>query len=360
MRSKGQSKGKRRRLSWEILEYLLISLAIAAFTYLFLFHTSGALAGTYLQEAGIRFTPLRQRVLEVWLGSVCGIASVAVFLVLFLFMLGQRLSYLLKIIRGVEGLQKSRMEGNVPLEGNDELTELAERLNRLAASERELSAQEQRLLEEREAFVRSLSHDIRTPLTSMLSATQLMLGKEALDKEETEAYLRLMEAKAEQIKTLSDRLLCRGSQHLVPVEHIRLLMEQLAAEWEELLEESFSCETDLSGLPDFPGMADVYSLRRIFDNLASNGEKYADPEYPVELRISGTLQEGRQLVELCQKNRIRLLEGAAFREAELPESFGIGLESIRRIASDYQGRVEVRRDRQEFEVRIFLEIPEHL
>ena len=81
-------------------------------------------------------------------------------------------------------------------------------------------------------------------------------------------------------------------------------MEQLAAEWEEVLEETFSCRIDLTGLPDFSGMADVSSFRRIFDNLASNGKKYADPEYPVELWIAGEKSEEIRTVTLCQRNRI--------------------------------------------------------
>ena len=69
-----------------------------------------------------------------------------------------------------------------------------------------------------------------------------------------------MQTKTEQIRELTDRLLGRETQNPEPVEHIRLLMEQLAAEWEESLEERFLCRTDLSGLSDFSGMADIYAF----------------------------------------------------------------------------------------------------
>ena len=131
------------------------------------------------------------------------------------------------------------------------------------------------------------------------------------------------------------------------MEHIRLLMEQLAAEWEENLEERFPCKVDLSGLSDFSGMADIYAFRRIFDNLTSNTEKYADPQRPVELLITG---KERHLT-ITQKNGIRQhIENA-------PESSGIGLNSIRRIAADYGGTLDFHKDRQDFTVEISLSLP---
>ncbi len=357
-----KNPGKRRRLAGETTEFLLISLAVAVFTCFFLRYTSASIAETYLAEIGVELTPVRERVLEIWLGSICAVASGAVFLVLFLFMLGQRMAYLLKIIRGVDSLKENRMDARIPVEGNDELTELAERINRLAASEQELAGQEKRLAKERESWVRALSHDIRTPLTSLISYTQLMAAKQELDQTEMRSYIQLVEAKSEQIRELTDRLLGRGSRNLEPVEHFSLFMEQLAAEWEEMLEEHFSCRADLSGLSDFSGMADICSLRRIFDNLASNGEKYADPEYPVELFIFGGRSGEKLSVTICQKNRIRTEQSGpeGKRPEHVPESFGIGLESIRRIAADYNGTAEIRQEDGEFEIRIALEIPECL
>ena len=338
---------KRRRLAGEILEFLLVSFAISAFTFCFLYFTSESMADTWLSQLGILLSASGQAVLKIWLRNLCLTASVVIFLILFLFLLGQRMAYLLKIIRGVDALQASRMDSTIPLEGDDELTELAERINALAASEKELAAKEQKMQEEKNAWVRSLSHDIRTPLTSMLSYTQLLQNRDSLSETEMRDYIRLMQTKTEQIRELTDRLLGRETQNPEPVEHIRLLMEQLAAEWEESLEERFLCRADLSGLSDFSGMADVYAFRRIFDNLASNTEKYADPQRPVELLITGKENH----LTIAQKNGIRK------RQEPAPESSGIGLNSIRRIAADYGGTLNIQKSRQDFTAEISLSLP---
>ena len=94
-----------------------------------------------------------------------------------------------------------------------------------------------------------------------------------------------MQRKGQQIKALTDRLLDSGSRDLETIEDGKLLMEQLAGEWEEILENTFPCIVDTKNCPAFYGSFDIQELRRIFDNLASNVEKYADREQPVELRI---------------------------------------------------------------------------
>ncbi|HJA92552.1 MAG TPA: HAMP domain-containing histidine kinase [Candidatus Eisenbergiella merdipullorum] len=337
---------KRRRLAGEILEYLLLSLAISAFTFCFLYFTSESMADTYLAGRDVVLSPSGQTVLGVWLRSICLTASVVLFLILFLFLLGQRMAYLLKIIHGVDDLQASHMDASILLEGNDELTELAEKINALAESERELDRKERQMKEERDAWIRSLSHDIRTPLTSMISYTQLLADRHSLSETDIRDYIHLIQAKTEQIRELTDRLSGRKRQNPEKVEHIRLLLEQLALEWEESLEGHFSCEADFSGLTDFSGMADIYAFRRIFDNLASNTLKYADPAQPVTLTVTGK----ENLMIIIQKNGVKKYDSS-------PESTGIGLENIRRIAADYDGTLEVRRSREDFSLEISMKIP---
>ena len=58
---------KRRRLAGEILEFLLVSFAISAFTFCFLYFTSESLADTYLAQLGILPGASGQALLKIWL-----------------------------------------------------------------------------------------------------------------------------------------------------------------------------------------------------------------------------------------------------------------------------------------------------
>lgn len=332
-----------KRLSKEIMGRLLITAAIALFFFGFLYLTANAIATTYLMENSIVLTEGQRLTLQAWIRSISLFTAVLLFLGLFLFLLGQKMAYLQEIIQGVEALRTHRLDFTMPVEGNDELTELAESINFLSETERRLRQKETELREEKEQLIRDLSHDIRTPLTAILSYSDYMGQKETLQREEMQEYIALMGRKAQQIQALTDRLLDSDSRNLEPIEDGRLLMEQLAGEWEEILEEMFSCAVEMKDCPQFSGTFDIQELRRIFDNLASNVEKYADREQPVELRIDAV------------DNRLRILQRNGIRREQADaESNGIGLESIRRIAALYGGAVAVSMTEGVFSIAITL------
>ncbi|MEE1038903.1 MAG: histidine kinase dimerization/phospho-acceptor domain-containing protein, partial [Eubacterium sp.] len=142
-----------------------------------------------------------------WIQNVSLGASVLIAVVLLLFLVGKKIAYLKKIILGVKALRTHRMDYKIPLEGNNEFTELAETINYLSKTELELKEKEEQLQNEKENFIRSLSHDIRTPLTSILSYSEYMNSKDTVTSDEVKEYVSLMQKKAQQIKTLTDQLL---------------------------------------------------------------------------------------------------------------------------------------------------------
>ena len=349
-KNKTSKKPENKKLSNVILEYLFLSASISLFTFFFLYSTSVSIGDNYLAEKGFILTDMQQVTFHIWARSICVLASILLFIVVFLSVLGQRLSYLVTITKGVEQLHEKGMDCDIPLEGNDDLTRLAESINYLAAARRDLWRQEKDFQEEREAWIRSLSHDIRTPLTSVLSYSEMLQSKEHLSRDEVEAYINLVYSKATQIRQLTEQLVDRDRGTWEKIDDILFLAGQFADEWEELLEGRFTCATDLSGMSSFSGMADVHALRRILDNLVSNVEKYADPSHDVELTLKN---EGRRLI-LIQRNHIRT---GSFGSVE---SSRIGLENVQKIAALYKGQADVSDDGSVFAIWITLNIPECL
>lgn len=347
----GRKGREGKKLAREILEYLGVSLLLSAFIFCFLFFTSDSVAEIYLMNRGMVLTQVQAAVLTAWLRSICLAASTAIFVVLFLSLLSGRISYLLRITEAVRALDVKQMEDAVPIEGEDELAELADTIRLVFASKRELEQKEQELRMEREEWIRSLSHDIRTPLTSILSYSELLQNKEGLKKEEMDAYLSLVKGKAEQIRDLTDQLLGQETGKREHVENVRFLMEQMAEEWEELLEESFICQVDLSQCQAEAGSLNIQDLRRIFDNLISNVERYADPAEPVFLQI--TAKNG--VLTLMQKNKIKEeMDGNA------ADSHKLGLQGIRRMTERHGGDLEIQNQEGGFQIQIqisFSEIP---
>lgn len=332
-----------KKLSREIVGLLCITAAIALFFFCFLYLTANAIATTYHLEKNIVLTEGQLLTLQAWIRSISLLSAVLLFLALFLFLLGQKMAYLREIIQGVEALRTHRLDFTMPIEGDNELTELAESINFLSETERRLRQRETELRKEKEQLIRDLSHDIRTPLTAMLSYSDYLGQKTTLEQGEMQEYIALMQRKGRQIKALTDRLLDSGSGNLETIEDGRLLMEQLAGEWEEILEDTFPCIVDTKNCPTFCGFFDIQELRRIFDNLASNVEKYADREQPVELQVDAV----EKRLRISQRNGVKI-------DTVPVESNQIGLESIRRIAALYGGTVQVSIEEGIFSIQITL------
>ncbi len=334
---------KRRKLSYEILGLFAVCFAVALALYFFLVFFGFAVVENYCWEQNISLNEDERYHLDSVVFSVSLLVSVIFFIVLFLVIFGEKISYIGTIIGGVDTLRRGKLYHRLPIEGNNELTRLAEAINYLSETEQIVKEKERHLQEEKEELIRTLSHDIRTPLTSVISYTELYAKKETLSPSELAEYFALVRKKSGQIKALTDILLDGGKREVMFFEDARLFMTQLVGEVEEMLEEDFSLSIDLSGCPLFSGHFDVEEMRRLFDNLISNVQKYADPQDAVMLSVSKTAES----LVIRQKNRIKQVR-------EKAESYRMGLYSIRRIAQNYGGGVDIRCDDAEFEIVITL------
>ena len=335
--------GRRGKLAHEVLRLFFICLAITVVLYVFLSLCGTAIVENYCWKRDIVLDEAQLYHLDAVVFSVSLAVSTVFFIVLFLTLFGERFSYIAVIIKGVEVLRSGEYGHRLPIEGNNELTALAEAINYLSETEQSIKEKESRLHEEREELIRTLSHDIRTPLTSIISYTELFSSKENCSSAELAEYFSLVQKKAEQIRSLTDILLDGGKRESQFFKDARFLMMQIVGEFEEILEEEYSLVTDLAECPTFSGWFDVGELRRLFDNLITNVQKYADPQKPVFL----SLRKNEEGIVICQKNTART-------SAEHTESYRMGLQSIRRIAHNYDGSVVIRQENGEFEIMITL------
>lgn len=338
-----ERRTKHHKLAYEVLGLIGICALFTAFLFLILSWTATAIVETYCFDNDVVMTEFDWLNVDRWIFSSSAVISAGGFSLLFLMLLSDRMTYIHTITEGINALQMGQSEGSLPLEGRNELTQLAQAINNMSATQQQLREKEQNLAREKEQFIRTLSHDIRTPLTSILAYSEYLAVTDSLSDEEQKMHLQMIRKKAEQIRDLTELLLDADKRNPEHFEDAHLLMEQLAAEFEEGLEERFAVHTDLSSCPSFAGTFDVQELRRIFDNLSSNAEKYADSNQPVYLDIR------KDQAGLC----IRQTNGIA--SATVPkDSYKLGINSIRRIAQNYGGQVSVRQDEANFSITVTL------
>ncbi|MCL2694818.1 MAG: HAMP domain-containing histidine kinase [Clostridiales bacterium] len=129
-------------------------------------------------------------------------------------------------------------------------------------------------------LITNVSHDIKTPLTSIVNYVDL-LGKLELSDPKAKEYLAVLERQSARLKKLTEDLVeaSKAATGNVPVHptdtDVCALLQQVTCEYEERL--SAGGLTLLLQLPDTPvsAKADPALLHRVFDNLLSNIAHYA-------------------------------------------------------------------------------------
>ena len=334
---------KRRKLSHEILGLIAIAAAFSIVLFLVLSGIATGIAEEYIFNHDIPMDEFDWIAMYQRIYTIAAVLSCITFSVLFLAMMQSRIAYIQTITEGIGQLREQPKKLELPLNGNNELKFLAEAVNDMSQAQLALREKEQALAQEKEQLIRALSHDIRTPLTSILAYSDYLTTREGITPAEQQNYLGLIRKKAEQIRDLTAVLLDGSRRNPEYFDDGKLLMEQIAEEFREELEEEYAVTVDFSQCPAFSGNFDVQELRRIFDNLSSNVKKYADPAKSVTLSVG--LENGVLLIQ--QTNAVRT-------EKPLSESYQIGLNSIRRIAQHYGGSVAVDESRASFSITVML------
>ena len=129
-------------------------------------------------------------------------------------------------------------------------------------------------------LITNVSHDIKTPLTSIVNYVDL-IKKEDCDNETVNSYIEVLDRQSSRLKKLVEDLVeaSKASTGNLPVNlmpcDVGVLLTQTVGEFEDRLEKSGV--TPIVNIPESPIriMADGRHLWRVFDNLMNNVCKYA-------------------------------------------------------------------------------------
>lgn len=139
-------------------------------------------------------------------------------------------------------------------------------------------------------LITNVSHDIKTPLTSIINYTEL-LKQEKLDNEKAEEYIGVLDKQAARLKKLTEDIVeaSKASTGNLPVElrecSLGMILNQALGEYEDkLLDAGLKPVVNIAD-DDMRIMADGRHLWRIIDNLLGNICKYAQSGTRVYLDV---------------------------------------------------------------------------
>lgn len=220
-------------------------------------------------------------------------------------------------------------------------------------------------------LVTNVSHDLKTPLTSIISYVDL-LKRENLDNEKARGYVDVLDRKTQRLKALISDLIdaskiSSGNIDLeMTVIDLRQMIVMAEGEFEERFEQiplHVMMELD----QDVKILADGSQLWRVLDNLLGNICKYAKPssDVSVSLHVNADRTRARAVFENESAQRLektgqeleeRFVRGDLSRNSE---GSGLGLSIAKNLTELMGGVFDVETTHDIFRAVLSFPLPKH-
>ena len=182
-------------------------------------------------------------------------------------------------------------------------------MNRLQSGMESAVQEQMRAERMKTELITNVSHDIKTPLTSIVNYVDL-LKKEDIPSPAAREYITVLDRQSKRLKKLTEDLVeaSKASSGALPVDlqptDVSVLFSQITGEYQDRLAD---CHLTLVTQPPAGQpvvLADSKLLSRVMDNLVSNICKYAMPE--TRVYVSGVTADGQMTMSFKNVSRAEL------------------------------------------------------
>lgn len=269
-----------------------------------------------------------------------------------------------KIMKGIQIIAQGEVDYKIPAEElRGEQRKIAEAINSIgtgldAAVERSMKSE--RLKTD---LITNVSHDIKTPLTSIINYVDL-LKKENFEDPKVQRYIEVLEAKAQRLKTLTEDVVeaSKVSSGNITLEYMNINLVEMIQQTSGEFEEKFQARglKEVLNLPEEEAVVRVDGRRtwRVLENIYNNAAKYAMEG----TRVYADLKIENGYVSFSLKNvseqplnisadelTERFIRGDISRSTE---GSGLGLSIAKTLAEMQGGKFELYLDGDLFKVTI--------
>lgn len=308
-------------------------------------------------------------VLIHWIAFLTG--GYPLFLVLMLAVEAAAAYYLIKnaiakdrIKNGIREIASGNVHYQIPLEKmSGSSREMAEMVNDIGNGLQRAVAESMKSERLKTDLITNVSHDIKTPLTSIINYVDL-LKRENFDDPKIQGYLDILEAKAQRLKTLTEDVVeaSKVSSGNITLEYMDVdlveMLNQTIGEFSEKMEAKHL--QVIASLPEDAAVIHVDGRRmwRVLENIFNNAAKYAMPG----TRVYADLKVADKKVEFSLKNiseqplninadelTERFIRGDVSRSTE---GSGLGLSIAKSLTEMQGGKFSLYLDGDLFKVQI--------
>ena len=257
-----------------------------------------------------------------------------IFLIIVLVYNKRVLQRIIKLSDDVNRIRAGEMDLEIEHGTPDEIGALAADIDMMRTSVLERMNSERAAQDANNQLITSMSHDIRTPLTSLIGYLDIIAGHKYKSEEELQRYISSCSDKAVQLKGLSDKLFqyflvynSEAQERELEEMDAGILFQQFMIEHiSELTQYGFEVEL-MDEIPENVMIdTETSAMQRLFDNLFSNIMKYASRDYPIVITA-----------EVIEKQIKIILKNHVTEDAGKVESTKIGVKTCKKIVGDLGG-----------------------
>ncbi|MCR8848070.1 HAMP domain-containing histidine kinase [Rossellomorea sp. SC111] len=232
------------------------------------------------------------------------ILVVVIFVMTFLLLVRKRMIYLKQITDSVHEMANGKLGLTIDIQGRDELSKLAQNINYLSTELESKFEYERQLELSKNELITNVSHDLRSPLTSIIGYLDL-LRKGNYSDDQLIDYLDTSYGKSKRLESLINELF--EYTHLsspdvqLDVQETELtgLLEQFIGESIPMFEKERL--TVVTSIPskEIPVRMDVEKMVRVYENLLMNALKYS--LRPSDIHISLKAEDSLAILKISNR-----------------------------------------------------------
>ena len=302
-----------------------------------------------------------------YLPSVVAVAlTVICFIVSFSVRINRRVRYVEYLSQEIQKIREEGFGRTMELQGDDEITRLCAVINEMSVQLREKEEREKRQQRSKDELITNVSHDLRSPLTSIIGYVELLKETGPEDRQRFAEYIEVVERRLTGLNGLINELFeytkLNSADQLPDMEKrdVLELLRHILYEYKILMEaEGLTLSWQLEAESHMAHI-NIQQMVRVFQNLLDNARRYAHRAAPVTVTAQDT---GR--LHICITNRVadshgiepdRIFERfyCGDRARSAPQSSGLGLAIVKRIVELHGGQVGASLQGQELSIHLFL------
>lgn len=266
----------------------------------------------------------------------------------------RKADYIVNICNGIKVISEGNLEYRIEIEGHDELATLSKEINNMSLKLKTKIEEEKAAERLKTELITNVSHDLRTPLTSLIGYMQLA-ANDNIRIEEKDKYAKISLEKSKKLKVLIDDLF-----EYSKLESGGIKLEKTKVNIIEIIEQSIgelsiqAKERNIEFNKTFKNtkvdlLIDPRKIARVFENILENAVKYSAEGNKVNINLQENdkklIISFENITDNFSEENIEMVFNRFYRTDESRNSetsgSGLGLAIAKSIVELHEGEIWV-------------------